>query len=151
MARPRPNRLLTLTIAVVASAAAAIFTSKVWDGGVLGSAVVTPVIVTLLTELLSTLPREEKDPVDRGAPTPRRRLGLGGIVAAILIGLAAFVIAALALTIPEVAADQSITGASGQTTFFGSNADTPWGEARSWSDCFDDIEQCVRDIVEENQ
>lgn len=151
MARPRPNRLLTLTIAVVASVAAAIFTSKVWDGGVLGSAVATPVIVTLLTELLSTLPREEKDPVDRGASAPRRRLGLGGIVAAILIGLAAFVIAALALTIPEVAADQSITGASGQTTFFGSNADTPWGEARSWSDCFDDIEQCVRDIVEENQ
>jgi MFS family permease len=145
----RPNRLLMLAIASIASVLAAIFTSEVWDSGVVGTAAVTPVIVALVTELLTPLARGRGEPRGPEPPTRRRsRFGLGALVGAILTGLLAFVIAALALTVPEVVADKSITGESGHTTYFGSNADTPWGEARSWSDCFDDIEQCIRDIIE---
>jgi hypothetical protein len=63
-------------------------------------------------------------------------------------GLVAFVIAAVSLTVPEVVADKSITGDSAHTTYFGDNEDKPWGEGRNWSDCFDDIEQCLTDIIE---
>jgi hypothetical protein len=143
------NRLLTLVIATVASVAAAIFASEVLGGGEVGTAAVTPVIVALVTEALSTVTPARKTPSE--PPEPRRRLRVGAIVAAILIGLAAFLVAVIVLTVPEVVADKSITGESAHTTFFGDNADTPWGEARSWSDCFDDIEQCVRDIVDSNQ
>jgi hypothetical protein len=141
-----------LAVASIASVVAAIFTSEVWDGGVVGSAAVTPVIVALVTEVLSSLPRrgarrEPAEPERRA----RRRFGVGALVAAILIGLLAFVIAAVALTVPEVVADKSITGQSGHTTYFGDNEDAPWGESRSWSDCFDDIEQCITDIVEANR
>jgi hypothetical protein len=152
--RRRPSRLLTLAIASIASVAAAIFTAEVWDGGVVGSAAVTPVIVTLVTEVLSPRPGGRggrRDPAEPEHPAPRRRPGVGTVVLAIAIGLTAFVIAALALTVPEVVADKSITGESGHTTYFGDNEDTPWGEARSWSDCFDDIEQCLKDIVDANR
>ena len=156
--RRGPNRLLTVVIATIASVVAAVITSNLFDGGVVGSAAITPVIVALVTEVLSvrrprggSRPGPDRPEPDQPEPPPRRRLGVGGIVVAILIGLLAFVIAVFALTIPEVAADQTITGESGETTFFGTNEGTPWGEGRSWSDCFDDIEQCVRDIVEENR
>lgn len=149
----RPNRWLMLAIGSIASVVAAVFTSQVWSGGVVGTAAMTPVIVTLVTELLSPLsrPRRERGAAaGRGPAARRRRVSVGAIVLAIAIGLLAFVLAAVALTVPEVVADKSITGESGHTTYFGDNADTPWGEARSWSDCFDDIEQCIRDIVEAN-
>jgi hypothetical protein len=157
--RPRLNRLLTLVIATAASVVAAIVASELFDGGVVATAAITPVIVALVTDLLSAVTpgrgdREAPQPAGSAAaetPPPRRRLGFGAIVAAILTGLAAFLIAVVALTVPEVVADKSITGDSAHTTFFGDNANKPWGEARSWSDCFDDIEQCVRDIVESNQ
>ncbi len=149
---PLPNRLLTVVIATIASVVAAIVTSNLFDAGVVGSAAITPVIVALVTEVLSLRRREGGRPEpDQPGPPPRRRLGVGGIVVAILIGLLAFVIAVFALTIPEVAADKTITGDSGETTFFGTNEGTPWEEGRSFSDCLDDIEQCVRDIVEENR
>jgi MFS family permease len=152
--RRSPNRLLTLAIASIASVVAAIFTSEVWGGGTVGTAAVTPVIATLVTDLLSARLRGRGEPGDPAEPEPparRRRLGLGAILAAIVIGLVAFLIAAVALTVPEVIADKSITGESGHTTYFGNNDDKPWGEARSWSDCFDDIEQCITDIVEANR
>jgi hypothetical protein len=157
------NRLLTLAIATVASVVAAIVTSEVFDGSVLGTAAITPVIVALVTELLTAAAPGRKQaepapaeptatrPTAAQPPPRRRRLGFGAVVAAILIGLTAFLIAVVVLTVPEVVADKSITGQNGQTTFFGDNANKPWGEARSWSDCFDDIEQCVRDILESNQ
>jgi hypothetical protein len=149
-----PNRLLTLVIASIASVVAAVFTSQVWDGGVVGTAAVTPVIVALVKDALSLLtsgrgaPRE---PAGQERAEPRRRFPVGAIVAAILIGLAAFVIAAVALTVPEVVADTSITGDSGQTTYFGDNEDKPWGKDMSWSDCFDDIKKCIQDIIEANR
>jgi len=148
------SRLLTLVIATVASVVAAIFAAEVIGGGVVGTAAVTPVIVALVTGLLTAVSPGQDDRAERSgadSPPPRRGLSFGAVVAAILIGLAAFLIAAIALTVPEVVADKSITGEDAHTTFFGDNADRPWGEARSWSDCFDDIEQCVRDIVESNQ
>jgi hypothetical protein len=48
----RPNWLATLAIASIASVVAAIFTSKVVGGGVVGTAALTPVIVALVTEVL---------------------------------------------------------------------------------------------------
>lgn len=151
--RRHPNRLLTLAIASIASVVAAILTSELWDAGVVGSAAVTPVIVALVTEVLSPRQRERGEQGDpEGAQPERSRgFGAGALVVAIVIGLVAFVIAALALTVPEVVADKSITGESGHTTYFGDNEAAPWGEARSWSDCFDDIEQCLRDIVDANR
>lgn len=146
-----PNRLLTLAIASVASLVAAIVTSEVWDGGVVGTAAVTPVIVALITDALTPLTGGREARRERAEPEPsppRRRFRVGVLVAAVVIGLLAFVVVAAALTIPEVVADKSITGDSGHTTYFGDNEGKPWGEGRNWGDCFDDIEQCVRDIIE---
>jgi hypothetical protein len=130
---------------------AAIFTSKVVGGGVVGTAALTPVIVALVTEVLR--PISEWTTGGPRQPPPKRPFPWGGLIAAILIaiviGLLAFVVAAVALTVPEVLADQSITGESGHTTYFGDNADKPWGADRNWSDCFDDLEQCIRDIIED--
>jgi uncharacterized membrane protein YvlD (DUF360 family) len=145
---PRPNRLFTLLVASVASVAAAILTSQLWDAGVVGTAAITPVVVALVKDVFRPLTREPPDP----APERRRvRIRAGWIVATILIGLLAFVVAALALTIPEVAADKSITGDAGHTTYFGDNSDKPWGQGRTWADCFDDLRACIEDIVEANR
>jgi hypothetical protein len=155
----RPNWLATLAIASIASVVAAIFTSKVVGGGVVGTAALTPVIVALVTEVLRPISEWtnrgaiEPEPPEPRQPPPKRPFPWGGLIAAILIailiGLLAFVVAAVALTVPEVLADQSITGESGHTTYFGDNADKPWGADRNWSDCFDDLEQCIRDIIED--
>jgi hypothetical protein len=142
---PRPNRLFTLLVASAASVVAAIVTSQVWDAGVVGTAAITPVIVALVKDVARPLTREPPEP----APERRRwRVRFGWIVATILIGLLAFVVAALALTIPEVAADESVTGDAGHTTYFGDNSDKPWGAGRTWADCFDDLRKCIEDIVE---
>ncbi|MCA1700044.1 MAG: hypothetical protein LC790_14535 [Actinobacteria bacterium] len=152
MERRRPNRLLTLAIASIASVAAAIVTSQVWDGGVVANAALTPVIVAVVTGVLSPLMKPEKPgPTEPERDAPKRRFPVGALVGAIVIGLVAFVIAAVALTLPEVVADKSITGESGHTTYFGDNDDKPWGETRTWSGCFDDIEQCVSDIINANR
>jgi hypothetical protein len=162
--RKRVNRFLTLGIASLASIVAAVVTSEFWRGGVLGSAAVTPVIVALVKDLLSPLERaraarreaEEAPaateaagaPDDRSPLRPRWPFVLGGILVGILIGLVAFLLAAVILTVPEVVADKSITGGGAETTFFGDNDEKPWGKIGSWSECFDDLEQCVKDIVE---
>jgi MFS family permease len=149
--RQRPSRLLTLAIASLASLAAAIVTSEVWDGGVVGTAAVTPVIVALVTDALTPLTRRREARSEQPGserPRPRRGFLLGALVGAIVIGLLAFLITAVALTVPEVVADKSITGDGGHTTYFGDNKDTPWGEARSWSECLDEVVQCARDIIE---
>ena len=49
------HRLLTLVIATVASVVAAIFASELFDGGVIGTAAITPVIVALVTEMLTAV------------------------------------------------------------------------------------------------
>jgi hypothetical protein len=161
----RGNRFLTLGISSLASIVAAVVTSQFWRGGVVGSAAVTPVIVTLVKDLMSPLARSRaarheaeeaavatESAGASGNRSPRRSrwpFVLGGLLAGILIGLVAFLLAAVILTVPEVVADKSITGGGGETTFFGDNDTKPWGKARNWSECFNDLEQCVKDIVEQ--
>lgn len=151
--RRRPKRLLTLAIATIASVVAAIVTSKVSDGGVVAKAALTPVIVAVVTDVLSARmkPDTRSGPAEPRRVPPKRRFPFGVLLGAIVIGLLAFVIAAVALTLPEIVADKSITGESGHTTYFGDNEDTPWGETLTWSDCLDDIEQCVSDIIDANR
>jgi hypothetical protein len=159
--RKRLNRFLTLGISSLASITAAIATSEFWRGGVVGSAAVTPVIVALVKDLLSPLARRRaagrqaeeaaSAPDDRPAPRPRWTVFVGGTLVGILIGLLAFLLAAVILTVPEVVADKSIIGHGGETTFFGDNADKPWGKIGSWSKCFDDIVQCVKNILEQQR
>ncbi len=151
MERRRRNRLLTLAVASVASVIAAVIASKVSNGGGVIEAAITPVIVAVVTDVLSPIGKSQEQPPPTEQKAPKRRFPVGALLAAIVIGLVAFMIAAIALTLPEVIADKSITGESGHTTYFGDNADTPWGETLSWSDCFDDIETCVRDIIDANR
>jgi hypothetical protein len=144
-----PGRLLTLVIAIVASVAVAVFTAKVWNGGVVASAAISPVIVTVVTGVMRAFFPEDRSP--EHAPKPRWPAVAGSVVAGILGGLLAFVIAATALTIPEVAAGKTITGTADETTFFGTNENKPWESATRFSDCFDSLEaaeDCVNEILD---
>jgi energy-converting hydrogenase Eha subunit A len=165
--RKRGSRFKTLGISSLASIVAAVVTSEFWPGGALGSAALTPVIVALVKDLLSPLARDRAErheaeeaaaarkaagaPDDPPPPPPRWPFVLGGILVGILIALVAFLLAAVILTVPEIVADKSITGGGGETTFFGDNDEKPWGKIGSWSECFDDLEQCVKDIVEQHR
>jgi hypothetical protein len=60
-------------------------------------------------------------PRDPGAPSPRRRLHLK---VAVVTGLVAFLIAAAALTLPELIFGGSVGGGGGNTTYFGGGSDT---------------------------
>ena len=150
-----PGRLLTLFIACIASVAAAVFSANVWEGGVVAGAAITPVIVTVVTGVLRVLfPEPDPDHIGR-APGPRERprwpTVAASILAGILGGLLAFVIAETALTIPEVAAGKSITGAADETTYFGTNENKPWESATRFRDCFDSLEaaeDCVNEILD---
>jgi hypothetical protein len=150
----------TLVIASLASAAAAIVVSQFWIAGTPIAAALTPVIVTLVSEMLhrptavvarklttdrtavmpeamgagapGQEPVEEPPTVARdfeaeGGPVrvyrperPRRRIHPK--VVAITAGLA-FLIAAAALTLPELIAGESIGKRNGGTTLFGSGRD----------------------------
>jgi hypothetical protein len=168
----------TLLIAALASGAAAIVVSRIWDKGTIVASAMTPVIVAVVSEMLrkpiesevvrrpvravgsvrasrSTWRRGEARPpsgrtpnvmappaagVEEGLrhreeglePGPvkiyssgsnrvvakpgRRRLHLK---IAIATGLVAFLIAALALTLPELIFGGSVTGGKRDTTYFG--------------------------------
>lgn len=160
------NRLFTLAIASIASAAAAIFTSKVWNGGVIGTAAATPVVVALTEDSLRQLARRlagrrasAAEPEDADAAEPedadpaerRGRTRGSSILGALAIGIMAFVLAALALTIPEAVAGRSITGSSDRTTFFGMNENKPWGPELELNQCFDSLDAlkgCINDLLE---
>lgn len=117
--------LLTLAIAAVAGAVAAYVTSKVWAGGTLFTAAMTPVIVALVREALArpvdavASRRSARSPEDEPAMTvygrSRRWIRVG-----ILSGLAAFALVVAVFTIPELVAGESI-GRRGDsaTTLFG--------------------------------
>jgi uncharacterized membrane protein YvlD (DUF360 family) len=131
--------LRTLVIAAIASAAAAIVTSAFWKGGTVISAAITPVIVSIIKEIVER-PRDVvrrasafTTTSDRGArrdapvapirtygKPARRRIHLK---VALVTGLIAFVIAALALTVPELLFGGSVASKSG-TTIFGGKART---------------------------
>src|SRR3954451_24619295 len=129
----------TLTIAAVASAAAAFVTSQVWPAGTLWSAAASPVIVAVVKEALrrpatrlQTVRRDVGGRLTRGPQGPDepdsgpvRIYGRTGLRShrsrlAIATGLLAFVGVAALYTIPELVAGRSIgRGADTRTTFFG--------------------------------
>jgi len=138
---------------------AAVLTREVFDSGVVASAAITPVAVALVSDSLYLAARRGRDqPAEpdaapaTGSPPPspappRRRLPILG---AILIGLLAFVIAVLVLTVPEAVSGKSITGGDEQTTFFGSNEDKPWNTGDQFRSCFDSLDalgDCVDQIL----
>jgi hypothetical protein len=138
---------------------AAVLTRELFDSGVVASAAITPVVVALVSDSLYLAARSGRDqPAEPDAapgtgsppPTPappRRRLPILG---AILIGLLAFVIAVLVLTVPEAVSGKSITGGDEQTTFFGSNEDKPWNTGDQFRSCFDSLDafgDCVDQIL----
>ncbi len=126
--------LLTLVIAAVASGVAAYLTSKVWAGGTLLSASLTPVIVALVKEALArpvdrvtslrtTETRTLEPPPDQTPlhpPVTVHRSANRRWKVAVVSGLAAFLVVVAVFTIPELVAGQSI-GRKGDsaTTLFG--------------------------------
>ncbi len=131
--------LLTLVIAAVAGAAAAYFTSKVWAGGTLVSAALTPVIVAIVKEALArpvdvvtslrtstgATGEQTAAPPEGGTPlhppvTVYRRSSRRWIKVGIVSGLAAFALIVAVFTIPELVAGKSIGRSDGSaTTLFG--------------------------------
>ncbi len=135
--------LRTLIIAAIASAAAAIVTSAFWKNGTVISAAITPVIVSIIKEIVErprdvvrraspftttstpATSRTLPDPGGRrdapGAPIrtyakpARRRIHLK---VALVTGAIAFLLAAAALTLPELVFGGSVAS-KGHTTFFG--------------------------------
>jgi hypothetical protein len=139
--------VLTLAIAAASSVAAAVVVSRFWKDGTLWATAMTPVIVTVVKEMLERPAQKitevsAKVPLRRGehdaivveevepAPedpartpykryAPRRR----HFKLALGTGLLAFVIAALVLTVPELVAGESVTGGGRNTTIFGGGSD----------------------------
>jgi hypothetical protein len=137
----------TLAIASVASAAAAVVTSQFWIHGTWIAAAMTPVIVSLVSEILhrpteavarrvttnrtAVMPREPEpglEPVpdqmtvygggrSRARSPSRRKKFAVGLVAA--TGVLGFAIAAAAITVPELITGQPIGKGNGGTTIFG--------------------------------
>jgi hypothetical protein len=152
-----PGRFVTLAVASVASVVAAVVTRELFDAGVVASAAITPVVVAVVSDSLYLAARPGRgkpaqsepdgEPTTGAPPPPKRRLP---IVGAILIGLLAFLIAVLVLTIPEAVSGKSITGGDERTTFFGSNADKPWNTGDEFRSCFDSLDalgDCVDEIL----
>jgi hypothetical protein len=148
-------------VASVASVVAAVLTRELFDAGVVASAALTPLVVALVSDSLYMAARGRAKPAEaqpdgatttatgsHPAPPPKRRLP---IVGAILIGLLAFLIAVLVLTIPEAVSGKSLTGGDDQTTFFGSNQDKPWNTGDEFRSCFDSLDalgDCVDEILQ---
>jgi hypothetical protein len=132
----------TLVIASAASAAAAVVTSQFWVRGTWVAAAMTPVIVTIVSELLNrpteavakrittdrtvVLPAGESpgpEPIPEqvkvygGGGRSRRRKFAVGLVAG--TAALAFAIGAAALTLPELITGQSIGHGDRGTTIFG--------------------------------
>ena len=135
--------LRALAIASAASAIAALITSQLWAPGTALAAAVTPVIVAIVSELLSrpaehvsrlresaqrgvsrgrSGPTVDEPPADEDATDvgPIRRYGRRRfrLKVALVTGALAFVIAAAALTLPELLFGRAAT-TDRQTTLFG--------------------------------
>ena len=148
----RPNRggglsLTTLLLASLSSGTAALIVSRVWEDGTVVSAAVTPVLVALLSEALRR-PTERLSEAARplaGAARPRvgrrppaaedvPRFGAEGppprvyggrnvrLQAVLITAVLAFVMAAAALTLPELLLGRSVASGEERTTYFGGTA-----------------------------
>lgn len=137
----RPS-VLTLVIASASSVVAAIVVSKIWGPGTLIGAAATPIIITLVGELLKR--PAEKITVPRVAPTgaavhPPAPAGLPGqgeltrptvhrsrrrpVAVALVTGLLAFAVGAFVLTSSElVFGGSSVTSGGKRTTILGGSA-----------------------------
>jgi len=141
----RRLNMRTLVIASAASATAALVTSQLWIAGTWIAAAMTPVIVTLVSELLHRpteriarglttdrpalseprrVARPDAEPPVRiyrtGEPAPRptgrrRKVALGVVLSTAAL---AFLIAVVVLTVPELVTGGSIGKNSGRTTLF---------------------------------
>ena len=161
----------TLVIASAASLAAALVTSRFWIKGTPIAAALTPVIVTIVSELLNRptdaiarrvttdrtailpeatgagAPGDQRDEPARPArdlegepaptriyrqPQPQPRRGWGRVNAKVVLVTAvlAFVIAATALTVPELIAGQSLGKGDRKTSLFGGGRDRDGGGER---------------------
>lgn len=164
MTRPqRPERsgglsLTTLLLASLSSATAALLGSRLWEDGTVVSAAVTPIVVALVSEALrrpterlgeAARPRSRERPAaaeevprfgDEGPP-PRlyggRRVRLQSVL---ITAVLAFVIAAAALTLPELLLGSSVSGGGERTTYFGGKA-APRAESESEQSPADEGEQ----------
>jgi hypothetical protein len=135
----------TLVIASVASAAAAVVTSQFWVHGTWIAAAMTPVIVSVVSELLhrpteavarrvttnrtAAMPRgtvqdemtvygsgRSRSPSPSTSTSRRKKFAVGLVAATAVLG---FAIAAVALTVPELITGQPIGNGNGGTTIFG--------------------------------
>ena len=141
-------------VASVASVVAAVVTRELFDAGVVASAAITPVVIALVSDSMyfAARSRSSQEPSEETTgtappPPPRRRLPILG---AVVVGLLAFLIAVLVLTVPEAVNGTSITGSEDHTTFFGSNEDKPWNTSAQFENCFDSLDalgNCIDDIL----
>jgi hypothetical protein len=137
--------LRTLVIASVASATAALITSRFWAPGTAFTAALTPLIVAIVSEFLhrpaehaaqrrasrrATSPEDTKAPAGERPETPtaqttraggRRRLHLK---LAFLTGAIAFAIAVAVLTLPELIFGRAVA-TNRETTIFGGGSHKP--------------------------
>ena len=114
----------TLAIASAASALATLLVPMIWRPGTIAAAAATPVIVALISEALSR-PAEHVSQAGRLVRVQRPGLGRGvgalqrhRFKLAIVTGLLAFALVAVALTTTELAAGESVTGDQ-RTTLLG--------------------------------
>ncbi len=105
--------ILTLTIAAIASAAAAFLSSRIWHNGTLVSAALTPVIVALVKEGLSR-PADAVVRTGKDKGKVRHHWKLAAIT-----GLAGFAIFASVATISELIAGRAAGDRNRATTLFG--------------------------------
>ena len=139
--------LQTLILASLSSGLAALIVSRLWRAGTVVSAALMPVLVAMMSEML----RRPTDRITRAArplaqaARPRRggsdragnppRFGDEGppprihggrrirVQAALVTAALAFLIAAAALTLPELLLfDRSVAGGSDRTTYFGGSS-----------------------------
>jgi hypothetical protein len=115
----------TLAIASVASALATYFVPMIWRPGTIAAAAATPVIVALISEALSR-PAERVSQAGRLVRVPRSRfsfrrldeVGRRRLKLAVVTGLLAFLVAAVVITITELAAGKAVSSPQ-RTTLLG--------------------------------
>ncbi len=121
----------TLAIASAASALATYLVPMIWRPGTIAAAAATPVIVALISEALAR-PAEHVSQAGRLVRVPRRRFGGWGadpvirkrrVRLAVITGLLAFLVAAVAITFTELATGEAVSGGGQRTTLLGGETD----------------------------
>ena len=121
----------TLAIASAASALATYVVPMIWRPGTIAAAAATPVIVALISEALAR-PAEHVSQAGRLVRVPRRRFSGWGLDPltrrrrlrlAVVTGLLAFLVAAVAITFTELATGEAVSGGGQRTTLLGGESD----------------------------